>query len=294
MKELLFTKMHGIGNDYIYINCLSSIPDHISRLAVEMSRQHTGVGADGIILILPSDNADFGMRIFNADGSEAKMCGNGARCVGKYLWDYNLTDSTHITLETLSGIKHLYLHPDAQGSVNTVTVDMGAPSTLCKNIGVTHNCEEMIEFPISIDDSIYRITAVSMGNPHGVIFTDSLSDIDIADLGSKLEHHPMWHDRANIEFIETIDSSHINMRVWERGSGETMACGTGACAAAVAARITGRCQAESITVSLLGGDLQISFADNGNVMLTGPAATVMEGRYFTQDINPTESTQSQC
>ncbi len=283
MKELLFTKMHGLGNDYIYINCLTSTPRQISRLAIEMSRPHTGVGSDGIILITPSEKADFGMRIFNADGSEAKMCGNGARCVGKYLWDYNLTSSTHITLDTLSGIRYLHLHPETDGTVRSVTVDMGKPDTRCINIGVTHTADEMIEHPVIIDEATYRLTAVSMGNPHGVVFVNSLTDIDIPDIGRKLELHPMWHDRANIEFIQLLSPERLMMRVWERGSGETMACGTGACAAAVASRITGRTTADNLTVSLRGGDLNISFDDSGHVLLTGDATTVMEGRYFIND-----------
>lgn len=224
----MFTKMHGIGNDYIYINCLASSPRDLADLAIEMSRPHTGVGSDGIILILPSDIADFKMRIFNADGSEARMCGNGARCVGKYVYDYALTHKTDITLETLSGIKRLELHVDGCNRVSSVTVDMGIPSFSCTDIPVSHPAPEMIEAPVATSAGTLAITAVSMGNPHGVIFVDNMDTWDIHSLGRELEMHPMWADRANIEFAQLTSSGNITMRVWERGSGETMACGTGA------------------------------------------------------------------
>lgn len=279
MEEILFTKMHGIGNDYLYINCLSSTPRNIEDLAIRMSHRHTGVGSDGIILILPSGVADFRMRIFNADGSEARMCGNGSRCVGKYVWDYGLTDSPEITLETLAGIKHITLHFDDANKVCAATVDMGVPTLTPADIPVSFSGSAMIEQPVATPHGEFKVTAVSMGNPHGVIFTDELTDGMVLEAGPELERHPVWPDRANIEFARIISPELIEMRVWERGSGETMACGTGACATAVAAMVTGRA-ADKVTVRLLGGDLSIERRADGHILMTGPAATVCEGRYF--------------
>lgn len=279
MEEILFTKMHGIGNDYLYINCLSSTPRNIEDLAIRMSHRHTGVGSDGIILILPSGVADFRMRIFNADGSEARMCGNGSRCVGKYVWDYGLTDSPEITLETLAGIKHITLHFDDANKVCAATVDMGEPTLTPADIPVCFSGNAMVEQPVATTRGEFKVTAVSMGNPHGVIFIDELTDSMVLEAGPELEHHPIWPDRANIEFARVISPELIEMRVWERGSGETMACGTGACATAVAAMITGRA-ADRVTVRLLGGDLTIERRSDGHILMTGPAATVCEGRYF--------------
>lgn len=275
MEEIFFTKMHGIGNDYIYIHCPDGAPSDISDLSIEMSPRHTAVGSDGIILILPSDKADFMMRIFNADGSEARMCGNGIRCVGKYVYDKGLTDKTELDIDTLSGIKHLSLHIGDDGQVATVTVDMGVAATEAPDVlpeGIT------VEKPVATTAVNVSITAISMGNPHGVVFTDDMESIDVHALGRELEMHEMWPDRANIEFAR-IDSPHdITMRVWERGSGETMACGTGACATAAAAVITGRCKSP-VRVRLLGGTLEISVSPTGSILMTGPATTVFEGRY---------------
>lgn len=275
-----FTKMHGIGNDYIYINCLESMPDNPSELSIEMSPRHTSIGSDGIILICPSKIADFKMRIFNADGSEAMMCGNGSRCVGKYVYDHKLTDKTVLTLETLSGVKYLYLHVnDTTGKVDEVTVDMGVASFDCKAIGIDYPHDEMIEAPIKTNYGEKKITGVSMGNPHGVIFMDSLYGFDITAIGPELEFNPMWHDRANIEFAEVIDRHTIRMRVWERGSGETQACGTGACATAVAAIRTGRADSP-VTVKLSGGNLTVSVDQTtGHVMMRGGATEVFNGIY---------------
>lgn len=281
-QQMLFTKMHGIGNDYIYMHCPDGTPPFIEQLSIEMSRPHTGVGADGIILILPSEVADFRMRIFNADGSEARMCGNGSRCVAKYVHDYGLTDKSVITLETLSGIKTLTLHPEADGSVNSVTVDMGFPSLLCPEIPVNHNADRMIDSPVATSAGELSLTAVSMGNPHGVVFLDSLEGFDVHGIGRELETHPMWPDRANIEFAVVTAPGEITMRVWERGSGETMACGTGACAVAVAAFTTGRAP-RRCRIKLRGGNLDIEITPQRNVLMTGPAATVFEGRYFLKD-----------
>lgn len=275
-EKLRFTKMHGIGNDYVYIDCTSGSPSNLEALSVFLSDRHKGIGGDGIILICPSDCADFKMRIFNADGSEAKMCGNGSRCVGKYVYDFGLTDKLQLTLETLSGVKYLTLHPGHDGKIESVTVDMGVPSLEPSEIPVIAGNNR--EIPVEVDGKIYLLTAVSMGNPHGVIFVDDLDKVDIHGLGRQLEVNPMWPDRANIEFAQVLGPKEIRMRVWERGSGETQACGTGACATAVASSILGLTDKEDVTVHLLGGDLRISQEkESGHVMMTGPATTVFNG-----------------
>lgn len=281
--SIRFTKMHGIGNDYVYIDCLKSEPRNLPQLAVAMSDRHTGVGGDGIILILPSDVADFRMRIFNADGSEAKMCGNGSRCVARYVADHGLTDSDTITLETLAGIRTLTINRTPSGTIDSVTVDMGSPSFIPSEIGMTVEAPEFINRRIDNDTTI---TAVGMGNPHGVVFLtrDDFERLDIASRGPRLENSPLWTDRANIEFaVVGADRSTIDMRVWERGSGETMACGTGACAVAVAAAATGR-SGRDVTVRLRGGDLAVSWRESdGHVMMTGGATPVFEGVYPLPD-----------
>lgn len=272
--SLSFVKMHGIGNDYVYFDCVRGpVPADPSRLSVLLSDRHTGVGGDGIILVGLSSVADFSMRIFNADGSEARMCGNGIRCVGKLVYDHGLTRRTSLAIETLSGIRHLTLHPDADGIVRSVTVDMGEPRFRPDEVGCARvmTGEEVEGFPG------VRLTAVSMGNPHGVIVVDSAERADVHRLGPRLEAHPMWTDRANIEFVEVLDRIRIRMRVWERGSGETMACGTGACASAVACArlgLTGR----KVSVGLPGGTLDICWDESDNhVYMTGPAAEVFSG-----------------
>lgn len=281
MKEIRFTKMHGISNDYIYINCMSGVPDNLSALSTEMSDRHTGVGGDGIILICHSETADFKMRIFNADGSEAKMCGNGSRCVGKYVYDKGLTDKKDITLETLSGVKRLHLNI-TDGSVRTVRVDMGEPILHPALVPVRHDGTAMLETAIPTSTGDVRLTALSMGNPHGVIFTDNPDAVNLPVIGRELETHPIWPDRANIEFAQVISPDEIRMRVWERGSGETMACGTGACASAVAAVLAGRCD-RKVTVHLKGGDLEIEWnPTNNHVYMTGGATTVFEGVYLSR------------
>lgn len=281
-KEVIkFTKMHGIGNDYIYINCMESTPERLSELAVEMSDRHFGVGGDGIVLICPSDKADFRMRMFNNDGSEARMCGNASRCIARYVHDHGLTDHQRISLETLSGIKVLSLNMDADGGVGSVTVDMGEPEFTPSLIPVRHDGERMIEVPVATSCGDVKITAVSMGNPHGVVFVDRIDDVDFDRLGPELERHHIWPDRANIGFLEIISPDEARMRVWERGTGETLACGTGACASAVAAALTGRC-GRRITIHLRGGDLSIEWAENGHVLMTGSATEVFEGNYYRQ------------
>lgn len=277
--------MHGLGNDYVYIDCSKSCPDNLPQLSIDMSRRHVGIGSDGIILILPSDIADFKMRIFNADGSEAKMCGNGSRCVGKYVYDHHLTDKTDITLETLSGVKHLSLTVDTNSNkVEKVQVDMGVPEFQCQKIPVISETETMINAAVDSSIGPLDLTAVSMGNPHGVIFIDKdPRDIPLSEIGPELECHPMWPDRANIEFARVVNPHLIEMRVWERGSGETQACGTGACAVAAAAVKTRRA-ISPVTVKLVGGDLSIKIDDaSGNVLMTGPAVEVFSGSF---NINP--------
>lgn len=272
--------MHGIGNDYIYIDCMDRVPDNLPRLAIDMSDRHTGVGADGIILICPSECADFKMRIFNADGSEARMCGNGSRCVGRYVYESHLTDKTTITLETLSGIKTLRLHPDADDKITSVTVDMGIPEIDTSEVPVTFHSPQMVNEDVATTIGPVKITAVSMGNPHGVTIVDDTDTAPVEILGPELERHPMWPDRANIEFVEVVSPVELRMRVWERGSGETMACGTGACATLVACVLNGLSKRHA-TIHLLGGDLEIEWdpADS-HVYMTGPAETVFHGTYL--------------
>ena len=285
-----FTKMHGLGNDYIYIDCMDgtfggddrSIVTDSSRLeeiSSRLSNRHFGIGGDGIVLILPSDNADFRMRIFNADGSEARMCGNASRCIGKYVYDNQLTEKTDITLETASGVKYLQLQIGADGKVESVTVDMGEPEFNPRNIPVVTSANQgNVDIKVALSNGQeIKLTAVSMGNPHGVVFIDDFNDIDVHSIGRELEVHPIWPDRANIEFAKVVSQKEIIMRVWERGSGETMACGTGSCATAVASALTGR-SSDVVTVHLLGGDLTIKWnRDSNHVFMTGTATTVFSG-----------------
>ena len=281
MEALKFTKMHGIGNDYVYIDCTASCPDNLEDLARRMSDRHTGIGGDGLVLILPSEIADFKMRIFNADGSEARMCGNASRCIGKYVYDRGLTDRENITLETLSGVKYLSLALGNDGKVESVTVDMGEPEFIPELIPVL--ADRNLAIPAEADGGeMMEINAVSTGNPHGVVFVDDLDAFGdrVLTAGPALENHPMWPDRANIEFTQVISPSEIKMRVWERGSGETMAWGPGACATAVAAAVTGRAGRE-VTVHLRGGDLKIRWDEASNrVFMTGPATIVFDGTYY--------------
>lgn len=280
MDKITFTKMHGIGNDYLYIDCLDALPEDLPSLSKEMSDRHTGIGSDGIILICPGgEQADFTMRIFNADGSEAKMCGNGIRCVGKYVFDKGLTSSTTLNIDTLSGIKILKLHLNDDNTVGKVTVDMGEPSFDPEKIGINCNSDKFINEEITTSNGKFKITALSMGNPHGVIFTDEITDELVHGIGPELEKHSLWTDRANIEFARLENPTEISMRVWERGSGETMACGTGACAVAVAAATLGKASRKS-TIHLLGGTLEIEWADNNHVYMTGPAETIADGIYY--------------
>ena len=278
-ETVRFTKMHGAGNDYIYVNTLLyNIKDPVAA-AIQWSAPHTGIGSDGLVLIDEAKipEADYSMRIFNADGSEAMMCGNASRCIGKYLYEKGLTDKTQIRLLTLSGIKILNLHLDATGkTVESVTVDMLEPVTKNK-AQLSTDDGSMTEGLVEADDKEFRGTFVSMGNPHFVIFVDDISEIDVARYGKILEYDPLFPERCNIEFAEVLPSGAIRTRVWERGSGITMACGTGACATAVAAAITGRASRESDIV-MDGGTLHIEWSEqDGHVYMTGPAAFAFEG-----------------
>ena len=278
-ETVRFTKMHGAGNDYIYVNTLLYNIKDPAAAAIQWSAPHTGIGSDGLVLIDEAriPEADYSMRIFNADGSEAMMCGNASRCIGKYLYEKGLTDKTQIRLLTLSGIKILNLHLDATGkTVESVTVDMLEPVT--KNKAQLSTDEgSLTEGLVEADDKEFRGTFVSMGNPHFVIFVDDISEIDVARYGKILEYDPLFPERCNIEFAEVLPSGAIRTRVWERGSGITMACGTGACATAVAAAITGRASRESDIV-MDGGTLHIEWSEqDGHVYMTGPAAFSFEG-----------------
>lgn len=267
-----FTKMQGAGNDYIYVDTDRFSISNPAELSIRLSKPHTGIGSDGLILISRSKVADFRMRIFNADGSEAMMCGNGSRCVGKFVYDKGLTTKTTLTLETLAGIKTLNLHL-SHGEVESVSVDMGRPEIL-KLDGADI---PFVNLPISTDGITMNGTAVSMGNPHLVFFVPAVADIDIAEVGPMFERHPWFPDRTNVEFAQALTPDRIRMRVWERGSGITMACGTGACATFVAARATGLAQPKA-TIVVDGGELTIEEAADGNIIMTGPAKTVFEGQ----------------
>ena len=276
--ELKFTKMHGCGNCYLYFNCFEQQIDDPAALAVELSDIHFGVGSDGIILICPSDKADARMRMFNADGSEGKMCGNGIRCVGKYLYEHGLVGGrTEITVDTLSGVKTLRLTVE-NGEVTGVRVNMGAPILAPAQIPARFDESPAVRVPLIIDEKLYRVTAVSMGNPHCVTFLkEDVDSLDLEKLGPKFEHHPAFPERVNTEFLNVVGENELKMRVWERGSGETWACGTGACASAVASVLCGLCdRSKPILLHLRGGDLTIEYAEDA-VYMTGPAANIFEG-----------------
>lgn len=271
-----FTKMHGIGNDYIYVNCFEEKIADPSRLSLVMSKQHYGVGSDGLILIGPSDTADFSMRIFNSDGSEADMCGNGIRCLGKYVYDRGLTDKAELTVSTMGGLKKLWLTVEG-GKVVRVRADMGMPELTPAKIPVDVNAEQVMQYPLQILGKTLPITCVSMGNPHAVIFVTDPDAIDLPVVGGMIEHHPLFPRRTNVEFVRVIRRDMLQMRVWERGAGETLACGTGACASLVAAVMNGladRCA----QIKLAGGNLQLEWNEEDNhVYQTGPATFVFDG-----------------
>ncbi|MDD6345310.1 MAG: diaminopimelate epimerase [Oscillospiraceae bacterium] len=272
-----FSKMHGIGNDYIYVNCFEENISEPEKISVVVSNRRFGIGSDGLVLIMPSDKADFRMRIFNADGSEAMMCGNATRCIGKYVYDMGLTNKTDITLETNSGIKYLKLFV-RDNKVESVCVDMGKAILKPSDIPVKSSLDMFVAQPVIVNGTEYKLTCVSMGNPHAVLFTENIDSLDLEKIGSHFENHEIFPNRVNTEFVEVVDGHTLKMRVWERGSGETFACGTGACATVVAAVLNGFCKHdEEILVHLRGGDLRITYQSNGTVMMTGPATYVFEG-----------------
>ena len=277
---LTFSKMHGIGNDYIYINCFQETVTDPEKLSIFMSNVRFGVGSDGLVLILPSEVADFRMRIFNADGSEAMMCGNATRCVGKYVYEHGMTDKTEVSLETNSGIKYLTLYVnEATNKVDAVKVDMGKAILKPAEIPVADDGDRFIAKPVVVDGVSYDMTCVSMGNPHAVVFLPEIDSLDLEKIGPTFEHHPLFPNRVNTEFIRVIDDHTLQMRVWERGSGETFACGTGACAAAVASVLNGYCKREQeILIHLRGGDLRIIYHNDESVTMIGPATFIFEGK----------------
>ncbi len=273
-----FTKMEGCGNDYVYVNGFEEKIDNPNEVAIAVSDRHFGIGSDGLIIINPSEVADFKMCMYNADGSEGKMCGNGIRCVAKYVYDFNLTDKDVITVETLSGIKTLKLNVE-NGKVKTVRVNMGAPILECDKVPVKYDDEKMINKPVKVDGKTFNITCVSMGNPHAVTFINDTDNFEIEKIGPKFENNEIFPDKVNTEFIQIIDKNTVKMRVWERGSGETFACGTGACASVVASVLNGLTE-NKVTVKLLGGDLEIEYnQDENTVYMTGPARVVFTGEY---------------
>ncbi|MEE0144132.1 diaminopimelate epimerase [Ruminococcus sp.] len=276
---MTFSKMHGIGNDYIYINCFQETVTDPEKLSIFLSDVRFGVGSDGLVLILPSEVADFRMRIFNADGSEAMMCGNATRCIGKYVYDMGMTDKTEISLETNSGIKYLTLYPGADNKIESVKVDMGKAILVPKDIPVNSDLDRFIAQPVTVDGKEYAMTCVSMGNPHAIVFLPDVDSLDLEKIGPSFEHHPLFPDRVNTEFVRVIDDHTLQMRVWERGSGETFACGTGTCATVVAAVLNGYCKKEEeILVHLRGGDLRIIYHEDETVTMIGPATYVFEGK----------------
>lgn len=275
-KNLIFTKMHGAGNDYVYVDARENLIENPEELSIKISDRHFGVGSDGLVLIMKSEIADFRMRMFNADGSEAGMCGNASRCVGKYVYDKALTDKTVVSLETKSGIKILHLTVE-EGKVVKVTVDMGTPALDAASIPVV--AEDTKNVKVMVADKEYTLTTVSMGNPHAVTFVDDVDNFDVEGVGRVIENHPLFPERCNVEFAQVVSSNLIKMRVWERGSGETLACGTGACATLVASHLNGKCGREA-KILLLGGEVEIEWLENDHVTLTGGATMVFEGEYL--------------
>lgn len=277
MQIFEFTKMHGAGNDYIYVNCFKEKLTDINATAKKVSDRHFGIGSDGLVLICPSDKADFRMDMYNSDGTQAEMCGNATRCVGKYVHDKGLTDKTEITLETLAGIKVLKLNLNDRGEVETVEVNMGSPELVPKNIPIDSELERFIQQRVEVDGREYLVTGVSMGNPHAVTYVDDTDSLEIEKLGPKFETHKLFPRRINTEFAQIVDRKTIKMRVWERGAGETLACGTGACATMVAANLSDLVDDEADLV-LLGGTLHIRWdKEENNIYMTGPAEFVFDG-----------------
>ena len=275
-NKLCFTKMHGCGNDYIYFNCVGDSIENPEKLAVRLSDRHKGIGGDGIVLICPSELADAKMRMFNIDGSEGKMCGNAIRCVAKYLWDREMVRKEEIHIETLSGIKTCWVHA-VEGLADTVTVDMGSAVLAPAKIPVNLAGDVIVRRNTEVAGGIYDITCVSMGNPHCIVFGEDPDGLDLESLGPAFEHDPLFPERVNTEFVQVLGPNSLKMRVWERGSGETMACGTGACASAVAAVLCGSCKmGADIVVRLRGGDLVVNYTED-RVLMAGEAREIFEG-----------------
>lgn len=277
MNRLKFTKMHGAGNDYIYINCFEETVKNPEKLAIKVSDRHFGIGSDGLILISPSNKADFKMNIYNADGSEGMMCGNGIRCVSKYVYDNGMTDKDEISVETRSGIKLIKMNVE-NGKVVSARVNMGEPILEAEKIPTRFDGKNVIRKKLTIDEKEYEVTCVSMGNPHCIVYVDDVKDIDLEKIGPKFENNEMFPERINTEFVHVVSDTELDMRVWERGSGETLACGTGSCAVTVASVLCGYCKRNTeIKINLLGGTLTDIWTDGGDVYMTGPAATVCTG-----------------
>lgn len=273
-----FVKMHGCGNDYVYVNGATEImpmedkPEFIRRV----SDRHFGIGSDGVIFINPSENADFEMEMWNADGTRGEMCGNGIRCVGKFVYDFGLTDKTSITVESAGKIKYLDM-TEKDGKVQSIRVNMGSPILEPSEIPVVFEGEQMVAEPVIVEDKEYKMTCVSMGNPHAVVFVEDVQGLDLEKIGPAFEHHKIFPNRTNTEFVRVIDRNTVEMRVWERGSGETLACGTGCCATAVACILNGFTE-NAVTVKVLGGELLIEWDRDANLIyMTGPATTVFVG-----------------
>ncbi len=278
-KSMKFLKMHGAGNDYVYINGFKENIENPAELAIRVSNRNFGIGSDGLVLILPSDSCDFRMRMFNSDGSESEMCGNASRCVGKYVFDMGLTTKTAVTLETLAGVKHLSLNVE-NGVVDTVCVDMGEPVLTPALVPVQVEGDRAIQIPIEVNGTTYSATCVSMGNPHAVIFVSDVESFDVHGIGRVIENHPLFPRRTNVEFVQVVSPTLLKMRVWERGAGETLACGTGACASLVAACLNDHSD-RTATLQLLGGNLTIEWRKSDNrVYMTGGAVSVFEGELF--------------
>lgn len=272
-----FTKMHGLGNDFIVVAGEQQLPDNVAQLAINLCNRYFGIGADGLVYILPSDKADFRMRIINSDGSEAEQCGNAIRCVAKYVFDNGLTDKQELTIETLGAGAQTVQLTIEDGRVQSVRVDMGEPILNGLQVPTTVDAEQVVEHAIEVDGREFRFTAVSMGNPHCVIYVEDAANFDLATWGPKLETHPMFPRKINVEFVTVKSRKHTDMRVWERGAGPTLACGTGACATVVSSVLNGLTD-RTATVSLKGGDLLIEWNETDNhVYMTGPAAEVFRG-----------------
>ncbi|MBC8015431.1 MAG: diaminopimelate epimerase [Sporomusaceae bacterium] len=273
-----FSKWHGLGNDFVIINGLKENIDHYRQMAIQMCDRHFGVGADGLVVLLPSEIADFHMKIFNADGSEAEMCGNATRCIARYVYEYGLTNKEKITLETKAGI----IKPELifiDGILSTIRVDMGEPRLKRSEIPMVGNDEKVINELLTVENSDYYITCVSMGNPHCILFVDDISDVDLSVIGPKIETNSAFPSKTNVEFVQVMNKQKVRMRVWERGAGTTMACGTGACATVVAAVLNGKTD-RHVAVELDGGELLIEWGLDNHIYMSGPATEVFRGEYL--------------